>query len=122
MWNADRAGGPVSVGLVSAPEEGLAEFAGDLLLRLAVSGALVLERGHADTLIADLTEALAVVRRWRHANTCPRNRLAELGEVEEQLGFDAAFAEQVAPGRLDRALAELPKYIEAFTIAGNAAG
>ena len=65
---------------------GLTVFAGDLFLRLARTGALVLEPGHADRLIADLNATLTVVR----------------GRSEPE-----------------QALEELPKYIEAFRIAGR---
>lgn len=67
---------------------GLNVFAGDLFLRLARTGALVLEPGHADRLIADLTATLTVVR---------------------------------ARSEPEPALEELPKYIEAFRIAGRVA-
>lgn len=54
-------------------------FAGDLFLRLARTGALVLEPGHADRLIADLTATLTVVRARRE----PEQALEELPKYIE---------------------------------------
>lgn len=58
---------------------GLNVFAGDLFLRLARTGALVLEPGQADRLIADLTATLAVVRARRE----PEQALEELPKYIE---------------------------------------
>lgn len=95
-------------------------FAGDLLLRLASNGVLVLAPEEADPLIAEITLALDVVRArcgllrlLRHSGPTPDADTRQL----DQLLVDVAFAEQTAPGRLERALCELPKYIRAFEIA-----
>lgn len=96
-------------------------FAGDLFLRLANAGALVLDADEADLLIAELTATLDEVRCRRGLNTVVREQFLRAsviadGEVVET-AVDAAFIEQVAPGRLDWAVEEIPKYIEAFQIA-----
>lgn len=67
---------------------GLNVFAGDLFLRLARTGALVLEPGHADRLIADLTATLSVVRARRE----PEQALVELPKYIE--AFRIAKAER----------------------------
>jgi hypothetical protein len=67
-------------------------FAGDLFLRLAVEGRLVVEAEAADQTIAGLEHTLEVVR-------------ARL-QVAREHCFDCR--------RLDLAVSELPKYIEAL--------
>jgi hypothetical protein len=95
-------------------------FAGDLLLRLASEGMLVMAPEHADPLIAELTLTLEVVRArcgllrlLQHSRNTPEESSWHL----DQTLVDVAFAEQTSPGRLTQALSELPKYIRAFEIA-----
>lgn len=101
----------------SDPDE---SFAGDLFLALAVDGRLVLEKEQADHLIAGLERTLELVKArvrvlelWRGLSTagsktsCPAERHV----------VDAVFADQIAPGRMEDALRELPKYIQAFRAA-----
>jgi hypothetical protein len=76
---------------------GLNIFAGDLFLRLARTGALVLEPGHADRLIADLTATLTVVRARRE----PEQALEELPKYIEafQIAKRACPPHDHLPGR-----------------------
>jgi hypothetical protein len=94
------------------------DFAGDLFLTLASEGRLVLDPGSADEAIAGLERTLAltrarlrIIRIWRQL---PARRLDELPPALLQDIVDAAFVDQLAPGRLESAVAELPKYIEAL--------
>lgn len=100
------------------------EFAGDLFLSLASRGMFVLEPRSADRFIAQMSAALDQVRvrcgLIKLLGGNPVGSLAAEDEVAEQALFDIAFAEQVAPGRLDQAMVELPKYIQAFEIAKKA--
>lgn len=96
-------------------------FAGDLFLALAAEGRLVLDADRADQVIADLEATMSVVS--------ARVRLLELwrrlsGPVLDDLDCDAertmvdtVFADQLAPGRLEEAMRELPKYVQAFKAA-----
>jgi hypothetical protein len=96
-------------------------FAGDLFLTLAVEGRLVLEAGQADQVIAGLETALhevtarvRVLELWRRSpGRLVRDADADVGQAVA----DAAFADQMAPGRLEQALRELPKYVEALRAA-----
>ncbi|WP_367129227.1 hypothetical protein [Saccharothrix sp. HUAS TT1] len=107
---------------MTGPDEVTADggpvFAGDLLLSLADTGALVLEPAEADRVIADLERTLdAVTDRIRVVDLLRGASLDELHRVHhevEQAVVDAVFAEQVSSGGLRRALDELPKYIQAF--------
>jgi len=92
-------------------------FAGELFLTLATEGRLVLDPCAADDAIAGLERTLDVllarlqlVRTWEHEPHPPAGDLAP-GVV------DAVFAEQLAPGRIEQAVRELPKYIHALHLA-----
>jgi hypothetical protein len=100
------------------------EFAGELFLALAIEGRLVVESDRADQLIADLEQTLAVLRArlrvlevW-HQHPAPAIEKLPC-EVADSV-VDAVFAEQLAPGRLERAAAELPKYVAALKVARHA--
>jgi 2-keto-3-deoxy-L-rhamnonate aldolase RhmA len=91
-------------------------FAGDLFLALAKDGRLVLDPGHAELVVAELEGTLDVVR--------DRLRMIAIRPPVDhpaaaQRAVDALFSEQIAPGQMERALRELPKYIQAFRIAGR---
>jgi hypothetical protein len=93
-------------------------FAGELFLTLAAEGRLVVDGETADGVIAELQRTLALIRGrlrvlriWRHQ---PAGRLEELPDDIARDVVDAVFADQIAPGQLERAAMELPKYIEAF--------
>jgi hypothetical protein len=95
---------------------GLDGFAGDLFLALARDGKLVLDPAQAEQVIAELQRTLDVVH----------DRLRILASrptvdhpVCSQFAVDALFADQIAPGQMERALDELPKYIRALRIAGR---
>jgi hypothetical protein len=99
--------------MVSVPDDATpGMFAGDLFLALAAQGRLVLDAADADLLIADLERTLAVVT--DRLSLLDRRRRPLCAAHAAQPEIDAAFAEQVAPGRLEQALAELPKYVEAL--------
>ncbi|WP_447002012.1 hypothetical protein ACRAKI_19925 [Saccharothrix isguenensis] len=93
-------------------------FAGDLYLRLAVDGRLVLEPAEADRVIEGLERTLDAIT--EHLEVIDLLRGTALGDLRrahprvERVVVDAVFHEQVTGGRLRRALDELPKYIEAF--------
>ncbi len=93
-------------------------FAGDLLLALARQGRLVLDPAQADEAIAGLERTLSVVLTRLH--TVQRCRqpagpaLDDLPAEAAATAVDALFAELLAPGRLELAAVELPKYIEAL--------
>lgn len=93
-------------------------FAGELLLALAREGRFVLDAARADQAIADLESTLSTVRArlrllriWRDA---PPQRVDEIPDELALDVVDAIFADQLAPGRLELAAAEIPKYIEAL--------
>jgi hypothetical protein len=96
-------------------------FAGELLLTLASEGRLVLDSAEADRVIANLERSLAAVttrlqasREW---DELPHPRVESLrGKGAEDL-LDGVFVRQVAPGLLEKAQTELPKYIEALRMA-----
>ena len=96
-------------------------LAGDLFRTLAEQGRLVVEADRADTLIRGLQQTLDVltarlrlVRRWQAG---PTPRLDDLPPRLAPAVVDAVFADQLAPGRLEHAVAELPKYIDALRLA-----
>ena len=93
-------------------------FAGDLFLRLAAEGRLVLEPVEADRVIGDLRHTLHVLtdraRLVEQLHGIPLDDIHRLHPEAERAVVDAVFAEQVSGGVLRRALDELPKYIRAF--------
>ena len=102
-----------------------APFAGELFLTLAAEGRLVLDPVRADQAIAALERTLSLIRArlriiriWQHS---PAQRVEELPDELAQDVVDAVFADQLAPGRLERAVTELPKYIEALRRASGVA-
>ena len=104
-----------------ARQDGNSEFAGELFLHLAAEGRLVVEAGQADRMIADLEATLAVLRArlrvlelWR---ADPRPRIECLPPELADSVVDAVFADQLAPGRIEQAARELPKYVEALRAA-----
>ncbi|WP_080640563.1 hypothetical protein [Salinispora arenicola] len=93
-------------------------FAGELFLRLAEEDRLVIDAARADAAIAALERALSavqarvrVLRRWQRV---PVQRLDDLPDALADDIVHAAFADQLAPGRLEHAEIELPKYIDAL--------
>ncbi|OJF11927.1 hypothetical protein [Couchioplanes caeruleus] len=99
-------------------------FAGELFLTLANQGRLVVDAARADKAIADLERTLAlirsrlrVIRIWQRI---PERRVGELPDELMQEVVDAIFVDQLAPGQLERAAAELPKYIQALRRASEA--
>jgi hypothetical protein len=96
-------------------------FAGELFLTLATEGRLVVDADEADRALAGLQRSLDTVharlaasRRWYD---CADRRVTALcGEGAEDL-VDGVFIGQIAPGLLERAAVELPKYIEALRMA-----
>ena len=100
------------------------DFAGELFLTLATEGRLKVDRQRADELIADLEQTLAVLHArlsvlevWQRD---PNPRIETLPAEVAETVVDAVFADQLAPGRLARAAAELPKYVAALKAArGN---
>lgn len=109
-------GGP---GRASPPER----FAGDLFLQLARRGWLVLEPDQAQGVIGELERTLEEVRsRLRKLELSRKLRDASGGHVApdvDRLVVDAVFAGQLNSDNWERALVELPKYIEALRIAGR---
>lgn len=98
-------------------------FAGDLFLRLANEGWLVVAPEQAEAIIADLERTLAEVRaRLRKAELSATLLEAADGDVDpdvDRLIVECAFAGQIAADRWEQALVELPKYITAFRIAAG---
>ncbi len=99
-------------------------FAGELFLTLAAEGRLVLDAAAADPVIAGLEETLAAVTRrlelltvWRQHPGIPIDGLPP--ELAASV-TDTVFLDQLTPGRLERAVEELPKYIEALRLARRA--
>lgn len=91
-------------------------FAGDLLLRLAVEGWLVISREEAERVVAELESTLAQVRARLRPSARPAGHLPS--DVDTP-SVDSAFAGQIAADRWEQALVELPKYIQALRIAGD---
>ncbi|WP_306750645.1 hypothetical protein [Saccharothrix yanglingensis] len=93
-------------------------FAGDLFLRLAAEGRLVLDPAEADRVIEGLRHTLHVLTDRVHLvellHDTPLDDIRRLHPEAEGAVVDAMFAEQVSGGALRRALDELPKYIRAF--------
>jgi hypothetical protein len=100
------------------------DFAGELFLALATDGRLVVDSDRADRLIADLEQTLAVLHaRLRVLDVWRRNPHPHIEELPGYVAgsvVDAVFAEQLAPGRLERAAVELPKYVAALKAARSA--
>ncbi|MFI5935035.1 hypothetical protein [Actinoplanes sp. NPDC051494] len=93
-------------------------FAGELFLTLAAEGRLTLDPIRADEVIAGLERTLSAARARLRVlkiwHTVPAQRFDDLpGRLADDV-VDAVFAEQLAPGRLEEAVVELPKYIEAL--------
>ncbi|WP_250004704.1 hypothetical protein [Actinoplanes sp. M2I2] len=93
-------------------------FRGELFLRLADEGRFVVDAAQADQAIAGLERTLAqiesrlrVIRVWRQE---PVPRTDDLPDQLVRFVVGALFADQVAPGRLEQAAVEIPKYIEAL--------
>ena len=105
------------------PHGSMERFAGDLFLRLANEGWLVVPAVEAERVIAGLEHTLAEVRaRLRRAELS--RELRDVAGVDaspevDQLIVDSAFAWQIAADRWEQALVELPKYIQAFRIAAG---
>ncbi|MBB5958281.1 hypothetical protein FHS29_004889 [Saccharothrix tamanrassetensis] len=99
------------------------KFAGDLLLRLAREGWLVVSPEQADDVVAELEHTLDVVRSLVRRAQLSRRLLDVAGDDIEpdvdRVAVDAVFAGQIAADTWQRALVELPKYIEAFRIASG---
>lgn len=116
MWSQED-GGRVAEG--STPER----FAGDLFLHLAAKGWLVVEPEEAARVVAELERTLEVVRSRAHRIEVSRRLRDAAGDDirpdVDRLVVDAVFAEQVMPGSWERALVELPKYVEAFRLAAR---
>lgn len=100
-------------------------FAGELFLTLAAEGRLVVDPRRADEVIAGLEGTLAqirarlrVIRIWQQT---PAQRVGDLPEELVQDVVDAVFVDQLAPGQLESAAVELPKYIAALRRASTAA-
>ncbi|MBL7253216.1 hypothetical protein [Paractinoplanes lichenicola] len=86
-------------------------FAGELFRSLAAEGRLRLDAGQADAAIAGLERTLSEVRaRLRLLEHRQPGSAADLSDAV----VDAVFADQLAPGRLELATVEIPKYIEAL--------
>jgi hypothetical protein len=95
------------------------EFAGEIFLTLADEGRLVVASEQADSLIAGLEETIAVLNErlnvldlWRRTPCLDGMPLAMSGAV-----VDTVFADQLCPGRIERAARELPKYVAALRLA-----
>ncbi|GGK98131.1 hypothetical protein [Mangrovihabitans endophyticus] len=96
-------------------------FAGELFLALASEGRLVIDAARADDAIAglertlnELTSRLQLLRMWERT---PEPTVDGLPDDIVLDVVDAVFAEQLAPGQLERAVLELPKYIQALHLA-----
>ncbi|BCY13381.1 hypothetical protein [Actinoplanes sp. L3-i22] len=93
-------------------------FAGELMLALADEGRLAVEAGQADAVIAGLERTLSEVRaRLRVIRIWQQMPTGWVDELRDDLADEvstAVLADQMAPGRLEQALVELPKYIEAL--------
>lgn len=98
-------------------DESAGALAGDLVLRLAGDGQLVLGIDAAQRVIGDIELTLAVVEK-RRAEVASigggsEGRANEIGQEAVDLGF----AEVVDPRRIHTALEELLKYLAAFRLA-----
>jgi hypothetical protein len=106
-------------GAVTEPFRSVEPFAGDLVLRLATEGWLVLPPDQAERVIAELVETLTEVRACLRRAELSLKLLgtADIAPDVGRLVVNCAFAGQIAADRWTQALVELPKYIEAFRIA-----
>jgi hypothetical protein len=99
-------------------------FAGELFLTLAAEGRLVLDATAADPVIADLEQTLeAVTRRLELLTIWRQNPGLAMDCLPPDIAAsltDTAFLDQLTPGRLERAVVELPKYIAALRMASRA--
>lgn len=116
MWSHED-GGRVADG--PTPER----FAGDLVLGLAAKGWLVVEPEEAARVVAELERTLEAVRSRAHRIEVSRRLRDAAGDDirpdVDRLVVDAVFDGQVMSGSWERALVELPKYIEAFRLAAR---
>ncbi len=95
-------------------------FAGELLLRLADQGRFVVDAERADRLIADLKGTMALLAARLHMLRSWQRNGTSIDDLEPAVAdavVDTLFADQLAPGRLERAAEELPMYLEALRIA-----
>ncbi len=96
-------------------------FAGGLFLELAADGRLVLDPVQADRVLAELERTIELVSaqlcRAELARRLPLAAVRELLPATERMIIDAAFNEQVSPGRFEHILDELAKYVRAIKIA-----
>jgi hypothetical protein len=116
MWSHED-GGRVADG--STPER----FAGDLFLHLAAKGWLVVQPTEAARVIAGLELTLEALRSRAHRVEVSRRLRSAAGDdidpEVDRLVVDTVFADQITSGLRERALVELPKYIEAFRMAAR---
>lgn len=100
---------------------GVDEFAGEVFLALADSGRFVVDVDHADRLIADLELTLAILHGrllvLDHWQRQPARSVDDLPPEVAACVVDVLFTSQLAPGRLERAIEELPKYVAALKVA-----
>jgi hypothetical protein len=93
-------------------------FAGELFLMLATEGRLIVDEASAERMIAGLERTLTLVRARLRVTRIwyrqPAGRIEELLDVLAGDVVEALFTDQMAPGHLEQAAAELPKYIEAL--------
>lgn len=105
------------------PHGPVERFAGDLLLRLAVDGWLVVPPEQAEHAVAELEWVLAEIRARLRRVELSRGLRGVAGEdvpaAVDGLMVESVFAGQIAADRWELALVELPKYIQAFRIAGD---
>jgi hypothetical protein len=105
-------GGLMSKDVAASP------VAGELFLLLATEGRLVLDEASADEVIAGLERTLALIRArlrvMRIWHQQPAGRVEELPDEVARDVVDAVFTDLMAPGQLEQAATELPKYIEAI--------
>jgi hypothetical protein len=96
------------------PDINASPFAGELFRRLAAEGRLRLDAGQADAAIASLEDTLDQVRaRLRILRRRQQAGPGPSGDLSDE-AVDAIFADQLAPGQLELATVEIPKYIEAL--------
>ncbi|GAA3031564.1 hypothetical protein [Actinokineospora globicatena] len=111
IWSGDESG-------LDGGDTGAEGFAGELFLKLADAGWLVVEPEVGLRVITQLQQTLDAVRdRVRLAEVSRRLRDTagdDLAPEVDQAVVDSVFAEQITAGRWEQALVELPKYIEAF--------